>query len=68
MVITPEENGLLVPVGDEQALAAAINRLIEDREFAEQLGANAAQIGKRASSEVIFGEWQDYITEILEGR
>jgi len=68
MVITPEENGLLVPVGDEQALAAAINRLIEDREFAERLGASAAQIGKRASSEVIFGEWQDYITEILEGR
>lgn len=68
MVITPEENGLLVPVGDEKALAAAINRLIEDRDFAERLGANAARIGKKASSEVIFGEWQAYITEILEAR
>lgn len=68
MVITPEVNGLLVPVGDERALAAAIDRLIEDREFAQRLGANAAQIGRRASSEVIFGEWQDYITEILEDR
>lgn len=68
MVIEPEKNGLLVPVGDDHAMAEAINRLIEDRDFAEKLGANAAQIGKKASSEVIFSEWRDYITEILEGR
>ncbi|MDE7323021.1 MAG: glycosyltransferase [Lachnospiraceae bacterium] len=68
MVITPEENGILVPVGDEQALAEAMNRLIEDRDFAEKLGANAAEIGKKASAGLIFKEWEDYITEILEGR
>lgn len=67
MVITPEENGLLVPVGDEQALAAAIIRLIEDREFAEKLGANAAQIGKRASAEIIFEEWRSYVDDIIGG-
>lgn len=67
MVITPEENGLLVPVGDERALAAAINRLIEDRDLAERLGANAAQIGKRASSEIIFEEWRSYIDSIAGG-
>ncbi len=64
MVITPEENGLLVPVGDEKALAAAINRLIEDPEFAERLGRNAAEIGKKAGAEMIFREWEDYINEI----
>lgn len=68
MVITPEENGLLVPVGDEHALAAAVNRLIEDRDFAEKLGKNAVQIGKRASSEKIFEEWRSYIEEIVGGR
>lgn len=67
MVITPEENGLLVPVGDEQALAAAINRLIEDRDFAEKLGMNAAQIGKRASAEIIFEEWRSYVDNIIGG-
>lgn len=64
MVIEHEKNGLLVPVGDDEAMAAAINRLIEDRALAEMLGRNAAQIGKRAGSEVIFGEWKDYIDEI----
>ena len=67
MVINPGENGLLVPVNDEQAMAEAINRLIEDRQFAEKLGENAAQIGKKASSEVIFEEWRNYIDEILAG-
>lgn len=68
MVITPEENGLLVPVGDECALAAAINRLIEDRDFAEKLGQNAVKIGEKASSERIFEEWRDYMEEIIGGR
>lgn len=65
MVITPEENGLLVPVGDEAAMAAAINRLIEDRELAERLGHNAAKIGERAGAEKIFREWEDYILEVI---
>ncbi|MBO5144098.1 MAG: glycosyltransferase [Lachnospiraceae bacterium] len=64
MVIAHEKNGLLVPVRDEDALAAAINRLIEDRDFAEALGKNASQIGQKASSEVIFEEWRSYVEEI----
>jgi glycosyltransferase involved in cell wall biosynthesis len=64
MVITPEVNGLLVPVGDEDAMATAINRLIENPEFAQILGQNAAKISEIASSEKIFEEWKDYINEI----
>lgn len=64
MVITPEENGLLVPVGDEKAMTAAINRLIEDRELAERLGHNAAKIGEKAGVETIFREWEQYILEL----
>jgi hypothetical protein len=40
-VITHESNGLLVPVGDVDALANAIRRLIEDRTLREALGAAA---------------------------
>lgn len=65
MVITPGENGLLVPVGDERAMAAAINRLIDEPDFAEKLGRNAAKIGEKAGAEVIFREWEDYIHEIM---
>lgn len=64
MVITPEENGLLVPVGDEDALAEAMNRLIENPEFAEKLARNAAKIGEKAGSEMIYKEWEAYLQEI----
>lgn len=64
MVIRSEENGLLVPIKDPDALAAAINRLIEDRDFAEKLGREAAKIGETASADTIFLEWKAYIEEI----
>lgn len=66
MVITPEENGLLVPVGDEKALAAAMNRLIENPKLAEKLGRNAAEIGKKAGAEMIFREWEEYLQEVCD--
>ncbi|HEY0687125.1 MAG TPA: glycosyltransferase family 4 protein [Steroidobacter sp.] len=37
-VVTHEENGLLVPVRDERALADALQRLIEDSELRRRLG------------------------------
>jgi glycosyltransferase involved in cell wall biosynthesis len=64
MVITPEVNGLLVPVGDANAMAEAINRLIENPEFAKTLGENAAKIGEKANSETIFREWESYLDEL----
>lgn len=36
-------NGLIVPVGDVQALATAITRLLRDRQLREKLGAQARQ-------------------------
>ncbi len=40
-VITNGEHGLLVPERDPVALAAAVSRLLGDRDLAEQLGAAA---------------------------
>lgn len=39
--VNDEENGLLVPPGDAQALADALVRICSDRELAERLAANA---------------------------
>lgn len=65
MVIEHEKNGLLVPVGDANALAGAISRLLDEPEFAALLGKNAAKLSLKASSEMIFKEWEDYVLEII---
>ena len=64
-VITHEENGLLIPVGDEKALALALNRLIEDRVLAERLGDEARRISERINESAILEQWKEYIEEIL---
>ncbi len=68
MVITPDENGILIPVGDVKALENAMNRLIEHPDFAEGLGRNAAKIGEIASADKIYKEWEEYLAEICDKR
>lgn len=65
-VMKDGENGLLVPIMDKEAMAAGINRLIEDRELAEQLGEKARELGSRLTSRSIAEEWRRYITEVTE--
>ncbi len=65
-VMTNEVDGLLIPVGDEEAMAAGINRLIEDRELAERLGEHARRIGERIHEDAIAGQWEAYVEKIIE--
>lgn len=65
-VMTHEENGLLVPIKDEEAMAAAICRLIEDRELAERLGQNARKISDKINGKAITEQWRDYIEAVIE--
>jgi glycosyltransferase involved in cell wall biosynthesis len=51
-LISDEVHGLLVPVGDSAALAAAMDRLLEDRELGRRLGAAAR---RRTESEYSLG-------------
>lgn len=64
-VIVDGENGLLVPIKDQKAMADGINRLIEDRELAERLGENARKISDRINGVSIIAQWRDYIEEII---
>ena len=57
-------NGLLIPIKNQKALEEGINRLIEEPEYAEELGTKAREISKMAGAKAIFEEWQDYIEEI----
>ena len=67
-VIEHEKNGLLVPIMDEDALAAGMLRLIEDRELAENLGREAAKISEIANGKAVFEQWRDYIEKVIQGK
>ncbi|MDO4285777.1 MAG: glycosyltransferase [Eubacteriales bacterium] len=65
-VMTDEVNGLLVPIKDPEAMAAGICRLIEDRELAERLGAEARKLERIANPEAVFGQWKDYLEQVTK--
>ena len=65
-VITDGENGLLIPIKDEDALVKGLNRLIGDEELAERLGKKAREIEKRTSGEAVFALWDAYLNRIIE--
>lgn len=55
------ENGILVPQRDEDALAAAMEKILSDESFAEKLGNNARKLQKTLAPEKIYGEWEAFI-------
>lgn len=55
------ENGILIPVEDEEALALALRRLMQDEALREKLGKNAAQMQKMAAPEKVNEEWREYL-------
>lgn len=65
-LIESEKNGLLVPVGDADALADAICRMIEQPDFAAVCGKAAKQILNTHSVAVKAQEYADYIVSVKE--
>lgn len=57
-LIQNEHNGLLVPVGDEQALADGIARLVDDKAFAKMCGVHARNIADTNSVNTICAEYR----------
>lgn len=60
--IVDGENGLLVPVGDEKAMATALKRILGDEETAACYGAAAMDSTKHLSKELLMSEW----TKVIE--
>ncbi len=63
-LITNGENGLLVPVGDEDALYAAMCRLADDEDYAVRLGRCAAEVRERLDEVVVAGKWRSYLERV----
>ena len=60
-VIQDYENGLLVPVKNEEALYLAMKELIKKPELAEKISKNAAKIREAQSLENIMKQWMELI-------
>ena len=59
--ITDGENGLLVPIQNAEALANAMNRVIEDIELADKLSHNSSQIRNELSLDKITEKWMQLL-------
>jgi glycosyltransferase involved in cell wall biosynthesis len=57
-IIRHEQDGLIVPVGETDALAAAIVRLIEDESLRRAMGERARENIRRFSVEEIMRQWE----------
>ena len=60
-IIRDGENGLLVPVGDPEAMYRAMKRIIEDEDLARRLSGNAAELRKKLSLESIAERWMELL-------
>lgn len=61
MFIRNNENGILVPVGDKQAIAGAMSRIADDGELAERLSAESVKIRDVLGTGVICPQWEKLI-------
>jgi GalNAc-alpha-(1->4)-GalNAc-alpha-(1->3)-diNAcBac-PP-undecaprenol alpha-1,4-N-acetyl-D-galactosaminyltransferase len=62
-IIRDGENGVLVPLGDEAALAAAMARLMDDDLARRRMGARAMEVAERFSLASVMAMWE----ELLDG-
>ena len=58
------KNGILVPTGNEKALADAMKNILNDEKFALKIGKNAMSIRERLSLNKVCKQWYDYFKSI----
>lgn len=63
MFIKSYENGLLVPVGDTNALYKAMKKVIEDKKLSEKLSKNAVKIREKLSADKVFKKWLELVNK-----
>lgn len=55
------KEGLIIPIGDEEALIVAMKRMLEDRDFAAACGRSARQHAKAFDTVAILKKWEEAI-------
>ena len=59
-------NGLIIPAGEQAALERAMDRLLGDPAYAQQLGREAARIQERLAPERVNPLWKAYFEELMD--
>jgi len=67
-MIREGENGLIVPLGDVDGLAAALLRMIEDDELRHRCGLAALETGRNFTMDAIGPMWDELFAELQETR
>lgn len=67
MLIRNNENGILVPVNDAEALAEAIRLVLSDDSFAKRLSAEAKNCSAEYRPEVVFEKWKNFVEGTVFG-
>ena len=65
MLLDGGRAGVLVPMRDEQALAEAMLRLLQDPAEAARLGAAARERAAAFRPDAVFAQWEDYVRSII---
>lgn len=65
MVIRDGVNGLLVPVGDSEALADAVCRILGNERLRAELSRNALEINEKLNVESITDAWLSFLQQII---
>ncbi len=55
------KNGIIVPVGDKEALVSAMCALIEDKDMAMRLGMEAVKRSAKFSKDTIVNQWMELV-------
>ncbi|MGE5223996.1 MAG: glycosyltransferase [Omnitrophica WOR_2 bacterium] len=66
-MINESSNGLLVPPGDANALAHAMQRLIDNPELREQLGKGGRNGSMQYMSDVVVPQFEQLYTQMVDG-
>lgn len=65
LLISNNENGILVNVGDLEEMVIALYKILSNRELAESLEENAKIKSFEFESVIIFNKWEQYIKNII---
>ena len=67
-IIKDEENGLIVPDGDIQALADAMMRLMANESLRQTMSVEARKVVETYSEEVVMRKWGELFEEVVVGK